>query len=201
MNICVFCAASDEIDPAHKATAYTLGAEMGIKGHTLVFGGGAHGLMGEISRGVADSGGRVVGVIPEQLNLPGVASPLCDELFVTPDLASRRTMMAELADGFIALPGGFGTLEELLEMLTLKQLGLHDKPICVLDNVGYFDPLFMQFASAVLEGFAPLDDLKLYKVTMSVGETLRYMEEYTPEERPDRAERLRREMQGGIEEL
>ena len=120
-NLCVFGASCSNIDSEFLNAAYTLGQVMAQRGIGLVFGGGNTGLMGAAARGVHDGGGRIIGVIPEKLNRPGVAYPFCGQLIVTPDMHTRKAKMEALSDGFIALPGGYGTLDELCEVITWAQ--------------------------------------------------------------------------------
>ena len=152
-NLCVFGASCSNIDSEFLNAAYTLGQVMAQRGIGLVFGGGNTGLMGAAARGVHDGGGRITGVIPEKLNRPGVAYPFCCQLIVTPDMHTRKARMEELSDGFIALPGGYGTLEELMEVLTLNQLGQMHKPIAVYNINGYFNDLYELLEHMVKTGY------------------------------------------------
>ena len=140
-NICVYCGSSPGTDPRFVKDATTLGSLMAESGIGLVYGGGSVGLMGAVSSGVMAKGGTVTGVIPEFLS--GRERPLADaqELIVTHDMHERKRIMFERSDAFVALPGGIGTLEELIEQLTWAQLGRHKKPILVLNSGGFWDPL------------------------------------------------------------
>ena len=144
-TICVYCASSDAVDAAYGEAAEALGHLMGDRGDTLVYGGGTIGLMGILARATQSRGGHVVGVIPESLRTKELAYEEADELVVTPDLRTRKHEMDVRADAFIALPGGFGTLEEVVEVLTLKQLHLHDKAIVFLNTDEFWTPLFELF--------------------------------------------------------
>lgn len=141
-SICVYCSSSNAIDARHFETAQRLGQLIAERDATLVFGGGSVGLMGEVARAVHDGGGTVVGVIPEALKArEGVAYDLADELIVTSTMQERKAGMYQRADAFAVLPGGFGTLEEFLEILTLKHLDYHEKPIALINTDGFYDRL------------------------------------------------------------
>jgi hypothetical protein len=148
-TVCVFCASSRGTDPAIAEATVELGRLLADEGIELVFGGGAVGLMGLIADTVLDAGGRVTGIIPTALFPRQVAHQGCTELISVETMHERKAMMYERSDGFVALPGGFGTLEELAETLTWAQIGLHSKPVGVLDVGGFWQPLIRQFDRAV----------------------------------------------------
>jgi uncharacterized protein (TIGR00730 family) len=152
-SICVFCGASNGNDPRYAAAATAVGERLASRGIQLVYGGGRLGLMGAVADGALAAGGRVVGVIPRGLVDRELAHPDVTELRIVDTLHERKAVMAELSDGFIALPGGLGTLEELAEVLSWAQLDLHEKPIGLLDVGGYFAPLEAFLDHAVTEGF------------------------------------------------
>ncbi len=129
------------MDQAYYDAAFELGAAIAKARCSMLFGGGDTGIMGAAARGAHSAGGKVIGVIPEALNLPKIAYPECDELIVTNDLRDRMAKMAELSDGFCVLPGGFGTLYELFEVITLNQLRYMLKPVVLLNTKGYYDKL------------------------------------------------------------
>ncbi|MFP4229350.1 MAG: TIGR00730 family Rossman fold protein [Salinivenus sp.] len=150
-SICVYCSSSDDIDAAYPPVAEALGRQLAARGHALVYGGGAVGLMGVLARAAHDAGGHVTGVIPSKLqDREGIAYD-ADELVVTETMRERKRIMFSKADAFIVLPGGFGTLEEFMEVLTLKQLGYHDRPIALLNVDGFFDTL-LSFFQELREG-------------------------------------------------
>jgi len=152
-SICVYCGSSDTV-PAHYLDAGSaLGAALALAGITLIYGGGRTGLMGRVADGVLANGGTVIGVIPVHLNSEIVAHRGLTRLEVVASMHARKQRMAELADGFIAAPGGIGTLEELAEILTWAQLGLHAKPIGILEVDGYWAPLLAWIDRAVADGF------------------------------------------------
>jgi cytokinin riboside 5'-monophosphate phosphoribohydrolase len=154
------------------AAARDLGAELAGRGHRLVYGGGNIGLMGEIARSVHAHGGTMVGVIPQGLVDRELAYDAADELLVTETLRQRKAEMDARADAFVALPGGFGTLEELLEVLTLRQLRLHDRPIALVNVAGYWDPFLAMVEDMVAQGFAPLGEGALFKVAKTAAEAV-----------------------------
>jgi uncharacterized protein (TIGR00730 family) len=152
-SICVFCGSSEGASPAFRDAAAALGRLLAEKGLRLVYGGGQVGLMGVLASAAVAAGGDVVGIIPRALLAREAGTQLADDLRIVGSMHERKALMAELADGFIALPGGYGTLEELCEMVTWAQLGIHDKPCGLLDVEGYFSPLIAQFDLAVDSGF------------------------------------------------
>jgi uncharacterized protein (TIGR00730 family) len=179
--ICVYSSSSNTIDEAYFDAADELGRQLAERGDLFLFGGGTTGLMGACARAVHRSGGRVIGVIPEALNEKGVVYEDCDELLVTRDLRERKGLMDERSDAFIALPGGFGTIEEIMEIITLKQLQYHEKPIVILNTRGFFDALLRQF-DAIIDGqFAKPACRELFFVTDSVEKALDYIDSYTPD--------------------
>ncbi len=141
MSICVFCGSGPGKNPAYVTAAQTLGRTMAEAGIRLVYGGGSLGLMGETARAVLAAGGQVTGIIPEFLSEKERMLRDVDELIITKDMHERKRLMFERSDAFVALPGGIGTLEELVEQLTWAQLGRHDKPIIVADIEGFWAPL------------------------------------------------------------
>lgn len=154
LTICVFCGSSSGENPAHLALATQLGTEIAQRGHTLVYGGGGLGLMGAIARTARDGGANVIGIIPHFLNaiektIPGIEHEYVD------DMHSRKMRMFNLSDAFIVLPGGVGTLEEVVEVMSWQRLNLHDKPIIFLSDTGFWDKLVEVFGDIIQAGFAP----------------------------------------------
>lgn len=171
-TLCVFCGSSRGIDPVHAETARTLGHGLAERGWSLVFGGGHIGLMGVVADAVLEKGGEVVGVIPRHLVERELAHTASTHLHVVESMHDRKALMAQLAEAFVALPGGYGTLEELFEILTWKQLGLHDKPIGLLNVGGFFDPLLAWIDRAVAEGFIKEKYRGLLQVDSNVASLL-----------------------------
>lgn len=180
--LCVYCSSSDAVDPSFVESARTMGAEMARRGYGLVYGGTTVGLMGALARSVHSHGGRVVGIIPEAIHAMGIGNDLADELIVTPGMRERKAAMEARADGFIALPGGFGTLEELFEVTTLKQLKYHTKPIVILNAGGFYDPLVSLFEHIYQQRFAKPVYRQLYHVAATPAEAMEYLSSYTPPE-------------------
>jgi len=152
-RICVFCGSSAGTDPAFSAAAKKVGEGLAQRGLELVYGGGNVGLMGVVADAALSGGGRVIGVIPQSLVDRELAHRRISELRIVSSMHERKALMADLSDAFIALPGGYGTVEEFCEILTWAQLGLHQKPIGLLNVEGYFDPLLAFLDHAVEEGF------------------------------------------------
>ena len=163
-SACVYCGSKHGLRPAYASSARALGKAIGKRGWQMVYGGGKVGLMGEVADAVLANGGRVVGVIPETLMQREVGHTGLHELHVVPTMHLRKQMMAERADAFIALPGGIGTLEELYEVWTWRQLGYHALPIGLLNVEGYFDPLLAFMRRSVDEGFLSSEQLAVLQV-------------------------------------
>ena len=182
MDICVFCSSSNALDPVYFSEAKALGQLMSQHRHDLVYGGSNVGLMNELANTIRSHGGKVTGVIPELIRDKGLAHSTLHELIVTPDMAERKKTMANLADAFIAMPGGFGTLEEILEVITLKQLQVHNKPIVFLNTNSFYDKL-MQFFEVFYQNYFAKDDYRDYYFLASTPlHALSYIENY---EAPD----------------
>jgi len=182
MNICVYGASSKSIDEKYIAAGEALGEELAKRGHTLVFGGGAHGMMGAVARGVKKGGGRVIGVAPSFFNVDGVLFDKCDEFIYTETMRERKQIMEDRSDAFIASPGGVGTFEEFFEIVTLKQLGRHSKPVALFNVNGYYNGIRDMFERAVKESFMTEGCLSLFCMTEKVGEVMDYLEGYKDEE-------------------
>lgn len=162
LSICVFCGSSTGNDPAFAEAARELGRMIGVNGHRLVFGGGFVGLMGEVARAAARAGAPIVGVLPELLRHVEPPREALEELILTADLHERKMRMMEIADAFVILPGGLGTMDEYFEVLTTAHLGVHAKPIVLIDINGYFEPLDDLVRHVVSRGFAPDGALSLH---------------------------------------
>jgi uncharacterized protein (TIGR00730 family) len=152
-SICVYCGASDGKVPIYRETAVAMGRAIGQSGRRLVYGGGNTGLMGAVAEGCREAQGPVTGIIPEFLVKREVLNTSADDIVITQDMHERKMTMFERSDAFVALPGGIGTLEELVEQLTWSQLGRHGKPIVIVDINGFWRPLLSLFAHMRMDGF------------------------------------------------
>ncbi len=171
-SVCVYCGSADGNDPRFAAAADELGRTLADAGVAVVYGGGSLGLMGRVARAAMAAGGRVVGIIPQFLHDREVMLREVTELIVTEDMHTRKRMMFDRSDGFVALPGGIGTLEELVEMMTWSQLGQHEKPIVVANIEGFWDPLAELIGHMKSAGFIRPEWDVAYDVVASVPEIL-----------------------------
>ncbi|MEG1548327.1 MAG: TIGR00730 family Rossman fold protein [Clostridia bacterium] len=185
-SVCVFGASSSGVDAVYEAAAYELGALLAERGIAVVFGGGRTGLMGAVARGVHDAGGHITGVIPEKLNVPGIPFEYCDKLIVTATMHERKAKMEQLSHGYIAMPGGLGTLEELLEVLTLNQLGYISAPVVILSIRGCYDALMAQLDACVAAGFTHEAYKGLYRCAQSAREAVELLVDFKPQELPNK---------------
>lgn len=177
MHICVYCSSSERIPQHYRTLADELGAGLARRGFPLVYGGASIGLMGAVARAAHAGGGRVIGIIPQALLDREIAYLEADELTVTTTMRERKRLMDERASAFVTLPGGFGTLEELLEVMTLKQLGIHHKPIIIVNAEGFFDPLLAQFEQSFEQSFTHTRYRSIYSVVSSVDEVFELLEQ------------------------
>jgi uncharacterized protein (TIGR00730 family) len=179
-RVCVFCGSNVGARPVYGEEAVALGREIAGRGLGLVYGGGNVGLMGVVADACLDAGGEVIGVMPEALVGREIAHSGLSELHVVGSMHERKATMAELADGFVALPGGFGTLEEFFEVVTWTQLGVHQKPCGLLDADGYFEPLLALIERAVADGFIRAQHRDLVLTATEPGELLDRLEAWEP---------------------
>jgi uncharacterized protein (TIGR00730 family) len=179
-RVSVFCGSKDGARPAYTAAAQALGHALLERKIALVYGGGGVGMMGRISETVKVGGGEIIGVIPNALLVREVGRVDLADLRVVRSMHERKALMVELSDGFIAMPGGLGTFEEFCEIVTWAQLGLHAKPVGLLNIEGYFDPLILQFDRAVSEEFAHPDNRRLVLHETDPARLLDLMESYKP---------------------
>jgi len=166
--LCVYCSSSDRLDPKYAAAADELGRAMVGRGWGLVYGGGKTGLMGAVARAVKAEGGRVVGVIPEFMKARELAYDEADELVTVVTMRERKLLMETRADAFVALPGGFGTLEEIMEILTLRQLDVVRKPCVFFNQDGFYDDLLRLFQRMLDEKFFKPTNMGLFRVATTV---------------------------------
>ena len=171
-NVCVFCASSADIDPRYLEAARELGRLLAEGGWRCVNGGGAVGLMGAVTDGALDAGGEVTGVIPKFMVDNGWCYDRLDDVIITADMHQRKQMMSEMGDAVIAMPGGVGTLEELLETLTWRQLGLVKVPVIILNTLGYYDGLLEMLRHAIDEGFMKTSHARLWQVAATPEEAI-----------------------------
>ena len=179
-RICVFCGSSSGSRPEYAAAAEELGGELARRNIGLVYGGGNVGLMGIIANAVLTAGGEAIGVIPENLMAREVGHKGLTKLHVVHSMHERKALMADLSDAFVAMPGGFGTLEEFCEVLTWSQLGLHTKPCGILNVFGFYTPLLRMFDHAVEERFLKPENRALVLARESPVELLRELEQWRP---------------------
>lgn len=179
-SVCVFCGSRPGNDPAYAAAAVSLGRALAQRQIALVYGGAKVGLMGAVANAALEAGGRVIGVIPKSLVSKEIAHDALAELYLTETMAERKTRMIELSDAFLALPGGFGTYDELFETLTLAQIGLHDKPNALLDTNGFFAPFLALFHHTIKEGFAAAEHAGLLVVEKEPEALLDAVAAWTP---------------------
>ncbi|MCC6693989.1 MAG: TIGR00730 family Rossman fold protein [Candidatus Hydrogenedentes bacterium] len=180
-SVCVFCASSNEVPRIYVDAAAHLGHCLAARGITLVYGGGNNGLMGVLAQAVHKSGGHVIGVIPLALQELELAYVDADELIVTRDLRERKATMEARSDAYIALPGGYGTLEEILETVTLRQLRFHEKPVAFLNTAGFYEPLVEFFMHMIEQGFAKATSTSLFHLAPTPEEALDYLGSYEPQ--------------------
>lgn len=180
MNICVFSSSSNAIDSAYFREAEILGKLIGEEGHTLVNGGANIGLMEAVTVSASNAGARTIGILPERLIRRSLTSVNAHQVITTKDMQERKAKMRELSDAFIALPGGFGTLEEVLEVLTLRQLSYHTKPIVFVNTNGFFKYLFKQFEISFSELFSKERYRELYYSAKDAREAMKYILDYNP---------------------
>ena len=179
-SLAIYCGSSPGFNDLYRQQARLLGQQLAERGSRVVYGGGKVGLMGAVAEGALSAGGEVIGVIPDFMIPKEVAHTGLTELVITDSMQSRKLKMHELSDGIITLPGGYGTLEELFEMVTWAQLGLHSKPIGILNLNGYYDPLLQMLNKMVDEGFLRLNNRDAILSAPSIDELLSAMDVYDP---------------------
>ncbi|MEE4285541.1 MAG: TIGR00730 family Rossman fold protein [Mariniphaga sp.] len=182
MNICVFSSSSNAIQKVYFDEAKKLGKLIGEKGHTLVNGGANVGLMEAVTVAASEAGAKTIGIIPERFVQRSLASTNSHEVISTKDMQERKAKMREISDAFIAIPGSFGTLEEIMEVLTLRQLSYHTKPVVFINTNNFYKHLFKQFEQAFTEKFAKEIYRELYFSAENAESALEYIETYQPNE-------------------
>lgn len=176
MKICIFGASSDNIDKIYFEKTAELGEKLARRSHTLIFGAGAHGLMGAAARGAKSGGGKIIGIVPSFFDEGDIIFRDCTELIFTETMAERKKMMEDEADAFVMVPGGAGTYEEFFEVLTLKQLDKHRKPLAIFNINGYYDKFASLMAHTVETGFMTEKANSVYKIFADADALLSYIE-------------------------
>ena len=189
-SLCVYCGSRTGTDPRHAALAARLGTALAARGISLVYGAGGIGLMTAVADAALAAGGRVIGVIPKHLARAELLHDNLTETIVVASMHARKQLMFERADAFAVLPGGFGTLDELIEVITWRQLGLHDKPILLLDSDNYWAPLRTLFEHLIESGFAPARARQLYRIVADVEALFAALEAAPVPRPPAPSERL-----------
>lgn len=185
-SICVYCGSADGLNPAYYAAALKMGQTLARSGIRLIYGAGKTGLMGAVADGALQAGGEVIGIIPTLLNTPQLVHAGLTRLEVVDTIHQRKARMSELADALVALPGGYGTLEELFEQLTWAQIGLHHKPIGLLNVMGYFDPVLALVQHALTEGFIYAEHCVLLVSSDLPANLIEMLQSFQPPSVPDR---------------
>lgn len=180
-RVCVFASSCNYLEKLYYEAAAEFGELLGKSGYDMVYGGSSLGLMWACAEKVKQNGAQLIGVMPERLHNMGVHTDECVELFITPCMRSRKAKMDELSDAVVALAGGFGTLEELSEMIVQKQLGYNNKPIVILNTNGFYDKLIEFFDEIINQKFARDTAKKLYFVASTPKEVIEYIKNYQPE--------------------
>lgn len=180
-NICVFCSSSDVIDEIYFNEAKLLAERIVKDNKTFVFGGSGVGLMKHLAVHVTENKGKSIGVIPQKIYDKGLACKLVENIIVTTNMHTRKEKLTEISDAFIAMAGGFGTLDELFEVITLKQVGYHTKPIIILNTNNFYDDLILFFETLYKEKVAKPDYRKIYYVAKDVDDAFNYLENYKEE--------------------
>ncbi|MFT5238066.1 MAG: hypothetical protein ACI9M9_001668 [Flavobacteriaceae bacterium] len=183
-KICVFCGSSDGNDPAINQAAISLGEAFVENNITLVYGAAKIGIMGTLAKSVLKGNGNVIGIIPDFLKIKEVVHLGLTQLITTRNMHERKLQMQELSDGFIAMPGGFGTLEELFEIITWLQLGLHSKPIGLLNTNGFYDDLIKLIENMVKKGFVSIENYDQLLVDSKIENLLKKMKNFKQPESP-----------------
>lgn len=179
-SLCVYCGASTGADPQFVEAAQVLGQTVAQRDIRLVYGGGSVGLMGEVANAALNAGGKVTGVIPEALWKREVGHPGLTEIAVVPTMHARKAQLIDLSDAFVALPGGFGTLDELFEVLTWQQIGYHHKPVGLLNIAGYYDSLLSFIQQALSQGFVRGAHVESLIVDTDVGRLIDRLSQSQP---------------------
>lgn len=180
MNICVYGASSNALDKIYLDACCELGEKIAAHGHTLVFGGGAEGVMGATAQGAAKENGKIISIVPEFLNVDGLLFENRTELIKSETMRDRKELLEEKSDAFVVAPGGIGTFDEFFEILTLKQLSRHNKAIVIFNVNHYFDSMVDMLENGIDKKFIRGQVRELYKVSDNTDEVIEYLEGYIP---------------------
>ncbi len=181
MKICIYGASSNIIDDKYISGGEDLGERLAKRGHGIVYGGGAEGMMGAVARGVTKGNGEIIGIAPSFFKVDGVLYDKCTKFLYTDTMRQRKEMMENLSDAFLVTPGGIGTYDEFFEILTLRQLCKHLKPIAIFDINGYFKPLISLLENTISEKFMPQTNRSLYFYSDNPDEIINYLENHKAE--------------------
>ncbi len=180
MKICIYGASSNAIDKCFIDAGELLGKAIALTNHTVVFGGGAAGLMGAVARGAHSENGKIIGICPSFFNVDGALFTECTEMIYTETMRERKQLLDEMSDAFIITPGGIGTFDEFFEIYTLRQLATHKKPIVIYNTDGYYNPLIDMLNNAISKNFMPKTNLDLLFISDNPQQIIEYIENYNP---------------------
>ncbi len=180
MKLCIYGASSDQIDSSFLTAGEVLGAQIALSGHSVVFGGGAAGLMGAVARGAHSKNGEIIGICPSFFNVDGALFSQCTDMIYTETMRQRKQLLEETADAFIITPGGIGTFDEFFEIYTLRQLGVHKKPIAIYNTNGYYDALLDMLRCAIDKDFMPNTNMDLLFISDNPQAIIKHIENYNP---------------------
>lgn len=180
MKLCIYGASSNAIDKSFLNAGEQLGSVIADGGHAVVFGGGAAGLMGAVARGAYSKNGEIIGICPSFFNVDGALFENCSEMIYTETMRERKQLLEEMSDAFIITPGGIGTFDEFFEIYTLRQLGVHKKPIAIFNTNGYYDSLIDMLNNAIDKSFMPNTNMDLLFISDNPQEIINHIENYNP---------------------
>ena len=180
MKLCIYGASSNAIDKSFLDAGELLGEAIAESNHSVVFGGGAAGLMGAVARGAKAKNGEIIGISPSFFNVDGILFEDCTEMIYTKTMRERKQLLEEMSDAFIITPGGIGTFDEFFEIYTLRQLGCHQKPIAIYNTNGYYNPLIDMLNNAIDKSFMPNTNMDLIFISDSPHEIINHIENYNP---------------------
>ncbi len=180
MKICIYGASSNEIDKSFLDAGENLGKAIAFGNHSVVFGGGAAGLMGAVARGAHSENGEIIGICPSFFNVDGALFTECTKMIYTETMRERKQLLDEMSDAFIITPGGIGTFDEFFEIYTLRQLATHKKPIAIYNTNGYYNPLIDMLNNAIDKKFMPKTNMDLLFVSDNPNEIINYIKNYNP---------------------